>query len=152
MNNNDKVKIVVSGKSYSVPIETRPIWRVSLIVSTIINVSGVKKYLDVQKVNIWIWMLIRYENWDSYKSFLSNNSSEIPLVSVDTANFRAIEFGIAKGFFRLENGRLYITMVGEGLFKLLEENKIMIDERCFLDDFKSKLTASKVKQLTGGGL
>lgn len=143
-------KAVISRKNYSVPIESRPIWRVSLIVSSIISVSGTKKYLDIQKINIWVWMLIRQDNWDLYESFLLKEINEIPLVSVDTANFRAIEFGIAKGFFNLDKGRLYITELGENLFELLVGNEIMVDERLFLEKFRSKLTANKVKQLTGG--
>jgi len=150
MNSSNNFKAVISKKNYSVPIESRPIWRVSLIVSSIIVVSGAKKYLDIQKVNIWAWMLIRQDSWVLYRSFLLNESTEVPLVSVDTANFRAIEFGVSKGFFNLENGRLYIAEQGESLFKLLLENEVMTNERRFLEEYKHKLTVTKIKELTGG--
>ena len=59
MNENSKVKTIISDKSYPLPIEMRPLWRICLIVVTLAVVSGDKRYLDVKKVNILVWMLIR---------------------------------------------------------------------------------------------
>ncbi len=145
-----KVRPVISDKPYAVPIEMRPLWRICLIVISISVVSRGKKYLDIKKVNILVWMLIRKARWDEYESFLLSQSSDIPLVSVDTATYKAVEFSLAKEFVTLDSGRLYIADKGEELFSLLRENGIMVDEIDFLATNGIKLSDRKVRALTGG--
>lgn len=150
MNIQTNVKPIISNKPYPVSIEMRPLWRICLIVISIIVVSGDKKYLDVKKVNILVWMLIRKLNWSSYEDYLFSRTPEIPLVSVDTATYKAVEFSIARDFVDLKDGRLYVTENGEDLFSVLVSNNLMEDEIFFLKESGKKLTDNKVKGLTGG--
>lgn len=152
MSDNAKVKTIISDKSYSVPIEMRPLWRICLIVNSLAVVGGEKRYLDMKKINILVWMLIRRAKWNEYEEFLSGRSSDIPLVSVDTATYKAVEFSLAKGFVTLESGRLYMTESSCDLYSLIVENEIMEDEIGFLSKNGRKLTGRKVKELTGGVL
>lgn len=142
-------KPIISDKPYPISIEMRPLWRISLIIIAIAIVGAEKKYLDVKKVNILVWMLIRKSRWGEYEGYLLGRSFDIPLVSVDTATYKAVEFSIVKEFARLESGRLYITSSGEELFTVLSENNIMAEEIEFLSNFGKKLSESKVKGLTG---
>lgn len=152
MNTEQNVKVVVSDKPHSVLIEMRPLWRICLILICISVVSGEKKYLNSKKINILVWMLIRKNKWLEYEEYLLGRlDGNIPLVSVDTATFKAVEFSIAKGFLTLENDRIFVTKNGEELFSLLIENDIMADEIDFLKRLGKKLTDSKVNGLTGGG-
>ena len=144
-----KTKPVISDKPYPVPIEMRPLWRICLIVISIFVVSGNKKYLDVKKVNILVWMLIRKMHWDEYERFLTIPKSDIPLVSTDTATFKAIEFALAKEFIKLDSGRLHLTEKSNELFLLLEENQIMADEIEFLNQNGARLTDRKIRELPG---
>jgi len=150
MNLERKITPKINNKPYPIPIEMRPLWRICLIVISIITVSGDKKYLDQKKVNILVWMLIRKSKWDEYEYYLLDRNHDIPLVSVDTATFKAVEFSIAKNFIKLEQGRLYITKHGEELFTVLIENQIMQEEMVFLKQVGKKLTDNKIKKLTGG--
>ena len=150
MNENATVKTVISDKSYPVPIEMRPLWRICLIVISLAVVSDDKRYLDVKKVNILVWMLIRRTRWDEYEDFLTGRTLDIPLVSVDTATYKAVEFAIAKEFVTLEAGRLYMTKNSDELYSLLLKNDIMKAEIEFLTINGKKLTEQKVKELTGG--
>lgn len=150
MNKELNVKPIVSDKPYSVSIEMRPLWRICLILICVSVVSGDKKYLNSKKVNILVWMLIRKNRWQEYEDYLLNRSENIPLVSIDTATFKAVEFSIAKGFLSLENDKIYVTDTGEELFSLLVENNIMDEEVCFLKQLGKKLSDNKVKGLTGG--
>lgn len=152
MKNNINIKPVISDKRYSIPIEMRPLWRISLIIISIIIVSGEKKYLDLKKVNILVWMLIRKNRWEEYEDYLLGRTDNIPLVSVDTTTYKAVEFSIAKKLIKIENenGRLYITEDGEKLFAVLMENDIMNEERNFLEQVGKKLSDNKIKGLTGG--
>ena len=149
MSNSAKTRTVISDKPYAVPIEMRPLWRICLIVISIAVVSGEKKYLDIRKVNILVWMLIRKARWDEYERFLLCQTPDIPLVSVDTATYKAVEFSLAKEFVTLGSGRLYITEKSEELFSLLTNNAIMTDEIEFLTTNGKKLTDRRVKELTG---
>ena len=150
MSEGTTTKVVISDKPYAVPIEMRPLWRICLIIISIMVVSGEKGYLDIKKVNILVWMLIRNAKWDEYEDFLLEHNLNIPLVSVDTATYKAVEFSIAKNFVTLDSGRLYITEKGKELFLLLERNEIMVAEIEFLTMNGKKLTENKVKALTGG--
>lgn len=150
MNENSKVKTIISDKSYPLPIEMRPLWRICLIVIVLSVVSRDKRYLDVKKVNILVWMLIRRARWDEYEDFLNDRIKDIPLVSVDTAMYKAVEFAIAKEFITLDAGRIHMTKNADDLYALLVENEIMTAELTFLDKIGKKLTDRKVKELTGG--
>ena len=150
MDSQPKPRAYISDKPYPVPIEMRPLWRICLIVIAIAVVSGDKKYLDAKKVNILVWMLIRRDRWDEYEAFLFDRTNDIPLVSVDTATYKAVEFSIGKDFVLLTKGRLYLTDVGVDLYSILIENQIMTDEIDFLKRSGRKLTDGKVRGLTGG--
>ena len=152
MNIGKKIKPIISNKPYPIPIEMRPLWRICLIIISIIIVSSDKKYLDLKKVNILVWMLIRKNKWEEYEEYLLGRMLEVPLVSVDTATYKAVEFSIVKQLVKLEDGRLYITEDGEELFSILIENDIMGDEMDFLKHIGQKLSDKKVKGLTGGKL
>ena len=150
MSENTKTKPIISDKPYAIPIEMRPLWRICLIIISIGVISREKKYLDIKKVNILVWMLIRKARWDEYERFLLGQTRDIPLVSVDTATYKAVEFSLAKAFVTLDSGRLYTTEKSEKLFSLLTNNEIMTDEIRFLETNGKELTDRKVKELTGG--
>lgn len=150
MQGESNIRAFISDKAYPVPIEMRPLWRICLIIISIAVISGEKKYLDAKKVNILVWMLIRKRRWDEYENYLLERTYDIPLVSVDTATYKAVEFSIAKGFVILKDGRLHLTENGQKLHELVIENEIMKEEMEFLHEFGKKLTDKKIKGLTGG--
>ncbi|OOZ38860.1 hypothetical protein BOW53_13975 [Solemya pervernicosa gill symbiont] len=53
MSDHSIVKPVVSNKPYSIPIEMRPLWRISLLIASIATLGGEKRYLSVKKANMW---------------------------------------------------------------------------------------------------
>jgi hypothetical protein len=140
---------IISDKPYPVPIEMRPLWRMCLLVASIAVVSGENKYLDIKKVNILVWMLIRRARWAEYEEFLFGRSRDVPLISVDTATYKAVEFAVAKDFLSLDSGRLYLTANSEQLFGILEGHQIMAEEIGFLTKNGKKLTEYKVNEFTG---
>jgi len=150
MSDISQVKTVISDKPYPLPIEMRPLWRICLIVISLAVVSRDKRYLDVKKINILVWMLIRPSRWGEYKSFLHNRSKNIPLISVDTAMYKAVEYALAKELVTLDSGRLHMTKYSDELYSILIENRIMDAELDFLFDNGKRLTDRKVKELTGG--
>ena len=145
-------RVVISNKVYPISIEMRPIWRVCLIVISIMAVSGDKKYLDFKKLNILVWMLIRVTHWDEYIDFLKGVGDKVPFISVDTATYRAIELASAKGLISIADGRIAINELGENLYAVLIKHEIMQDEIEFLSEFGRKLTEKKVELLTGGAI
>ena len=150
MNEGKRIKPRISDKPYPLAIEMRPLWRICLIVISVIIVSGEKKYLSLKKVNILVWMLIRRNRWDEYGEYLQGRNSEIPFVSVDTSTYKAVEFSIAKGFVSLKDGRLYVSDIAENLYSVLINSEIMLEEMDFLEQLGKKLSESKVKGITGG--
>lgn len=143
-------KPTVVSQPYSIPIELRPLWRMSLIVCAIVVVSGEKRYLDTKKVNVLVWMLIRRSLWDQYRAYLLNETNRIPLVSVDTATYKAIEFLMATELVNIEGDRILVTDAGFALYHAIEKADVMLEERNFLNAIGRKLTEDKVRRLTGG--
>jgi hypothetical protein len=150
MSENVKIKPVISNKPYSVPIEMRPLWRICLILISIASLSGEKRYLSVKKVNMLVWMLIRKKRWVEYEDYLQGRVMDIPLVSVDTATYKAVEFALAKGFVLLKDGRLHISESGLEVYQLVIDNEVMIEELGFLENVGKKLSDRKVKEISGG--
>ncbi|MGY8812675.1 MAG: hypothetical protein ACKVK5_16750 [Pseudomonadales bacterium] len=150
MDNERIIRPMISDKPYSIPIEMRPLWRIGLIIISIIRVGGEKKYLDTKKLNILVWMLIRKNRWPEYEGYLKEQVVDIPLISVDTATYKAAEICMAKSLVSLSEGRFYITAAGEGIYRTIVENAVMQEELDFLDGLGKKLTDVKVKGLTGG--
>lgn len=143
-------KAFISDKPYPIPIEMRPLWRIGLIICAIVVTAKDKRYLDLKKTNILVWMLIRRQCWPEYEAFLSGRERDVPLVSVDTATYKAVEFAIAKGFLRLESGRLHLTDSADEIYSILSEHEIMHDEIAFLIENGRRLTEQKTRELTGG--
>ncbi|MCI5217943.1 MAG: hypothetical protein D3914_01805 [Candidatus Electrothrix sp. LOE2] len=150
--NSNNIKVIIDNKPYPLPIEMRPVWRMCLIVIAIAEISGKKKNLELNKVNILVWMLIRKNKWEEYLHFLDVKGyvKNVPLVSVDSSTYKAIEYSISKKIVALRHGRLHLTNLGDDTFSLLVANEIMNDERLFLQDAGMKLTVQKIKELTGG--
>lgn len=145
----DSIRASFTDKPYPVPIELRPLWRIALLVSTIAIVAGNKKYLDLNKANILVWMLIRSRRWREYEDFLCGRTNELPLISVDTATYKAVEFSIAKQFLALQSSRLYLEEYGNELFEVIVRSEILREERAFLQENGRRLTEIKVKALSG---
>lgn len=149
MEKNRVTRALVSDKHYPLSIEMRPLWRMCLILVSIIVVSGEKKYLDNKKVNILVWMLIRRAKWDEYEDYLFERCHKIPLVSIDTATYKALELLLSKDCVALDDGKIFVTETGEILYRAVIEQGVMGDEIAFLDRLGRKLTEEKVKGLTG---
>ncbi len=150
MNEIGQIKPVISDKPYSVPIEMRPLWRICLILISIAALSGDKRYLNVKKVNMLVWMLIRKKRWEEYKNYLYGRTLDLPLVSADAATYKAVEFALAKNFIQLKDGRLHITDSGLEVYQLVVDNEIMSEEIEFLEKVGKKLSDKKIKAITGG--
>lgn len=150
MNDHSIAKPVISNKAYSVPIEMRPLWRIGLLIASIGVLGGEKRYLSVKKANMLVWMLIRQNRWEHYESYLNGRSRDLPLVSTDTATYKAVEIALAKELIHLDSGRLHISNSGLELYNLLIANDIMSNEILFLKNVGKKLSDKKVKAITEG--
>jgi hypothetical protein len=151
MSIEQKINVIIDNKPYPIPIEMRPLWRVCLILICIAVVSGDKRYLSSKKINILVWMLIRKNKWPDYGDYLTDRVIDSPMISVDTATFRGIEFAKAKGFLYFDSEKIYITDSGYDLYLILLENDIMRDEIHFLEEYGNKVTDRKIKNLTNKG-
>jgi len=144
------IRAKTSSKPYAIPIEMRPLWRICLVVISIAIVQNKEKKLDINKVNILIWMLIRKKSWEEYSKFLLKETTQPPFISIDTMTYKAIEFSVAKEFIGIEGQKIFLTNNGWELFYLLEEHELFVLEREFLASYGKKITVNMVKKITGG--
>lgn len=143
------METIIDTKAYPLPIEMRPIWRISLIVLAISILGNDKGYLDLKKINILVWMLIRKLRWEEYEAFLDNTSELVPVVSVDTAQYTAVELAISEGFISVADGRLYLEELGNHLYQILTSNDLMTEERGFLIRAGKRVTKTKIDKILG---
>lgn len=142
-------KVTIDTKGYAIPIEMRPIWRISMIVLVVALLEKNASSLDLRKLNVLIWMLIRKNRWEEYRSYLLGQSNDLPFISVDTSTYKALEFAMAKDFTKIENSKIVLLDKGIRLFDLLRENEILLDEMAFVSEIGKKLTQKKLDELSG---
>jgi hypothetical protein len=140
---------VISDAGYPLPIELRPIWRIGLICLSI-QLAGAKAgTLKLNKARLFLWMLIRPKNWDSYYCSLHSYDSSTFSMSSDKSTETAIELAIAKGFVKLESDSLVLDSEGLKLLQLTRDLNIFQSEIDFLQSIKSKVTEKYIKRVLG---
>lgn len=142
-------KVKIDSKGYAVPIEMRPIWRISMIVLVVALLEKNTSSIDLRKLNVLIWMLIRKNRWEEYRNYLLGRSNDLPFISVDTSTYKALEFAMVKEFVVIENSKIVMLDKGIKLFNLLIENDILSDELTFVSEIGKKLTQKKLDELSG---
>src|SRR5690606_10527919 len=149
MMNNKTVKVAINNKPYPVPVEMRPLWRIGLVVLIVKRMNIIKKSLDLKKLNVILWMLIRNHSWENFKIFLKNNDQAPPFVTSDQANYIAIELAFNKDLIKFNEDKISTTKNGDIFFKNIVENSIFTSELQFINDNSSYLTNVKIEQIMG---
>lgn len=145
--NSQTTQVVFSDLGFPVPVEQRPLWRLSIICCCISTLGKPESGLNLNKVRVACWMLIRKHLWQQYIDYVCYGNGKKPKVAVDRATDRAIELGLEKDFFSLINGRLVISDNGALLMKISEENTLFTEEKDFLIYIKTKLTDKVIKNI-----
>lgn len=139
----------VSDLKYPLPIEQRPMWRVSLL-CIVIKVAGNKEgKIKLNKVRVFLWMLIRSQKWDEYFDSLSTKNGKALTLSSDKSTDKAIELAIAKNIVDLENDSVRLASQGYTLLALIGELQLLDNEIKFLESIKSKITDNYVRRILG---
>lgn len=149
MMNDKTIKVAINNKPYPVPVEMRPLWRIGLFVLIVKRMNIVKKSLDLKKLNIILWMLIRNHSWESFKIFLKSSDQTPPFVTSDQANYIAIELAFNKDLIKFNEDKISTTRNGDIFFKNIMENSIFTSELQFINDNASYFTNVKIEQIMG---
>lgn len=147
--NNKMTKICINNKPYPVPVEMRPLWRIGLVVLTVKRMSTLKKSLDLNKLNVVLWMLIRNHNWEEFNIFLRNNHENIPFITSDQANYIAIELAFNKGLIKFNEEKIITTQDGDNFFHQIIENSIFNNELNFINENASYFTNVMIDKIVG---
>ncbi|NNB47061.1 hypothetical protein [Pseudomonas chlororaphis] len=140
-------KLQISDQGYPLPIEMRPLWRISLIIITIQHLQDKHGQITINKIKVAIWMLIRKQQWNFYIEKLSNKDTFD--ISIDRSDEKAIELCLAKNLITLQDSKLQSTESGLSLNSLINEEKLLIDEINFLKSISSSLTNTAVSKILG---
>lgn len=146
---NKTLKLKINNKPYPIPIEMRPLWRITLIVIIVKIMTKKNKKIDLQKLNIMLWMLIRSHDWNSFKLFLDGKIQSAPFISSDQANYIAIELSFKKELIQFNKEKIETTSLSENLFNTLIENNLFKDEIIFVENYLSKITVDKIDKMLG---
>ena len=142
-------KVLINNRPYPIPIEMRPLWRISLVILIVHIITANNKNVDLRKLNILLWMVIRNHDWGTFKKFLFDKDTKAPFISTDQANYLAIELAFKKDLIQFSNQKIVLTDQAHLFVLILEENKLFISERFFLENIFSKLTVEKINLIMG---
>jgi len=149
MMNDKTIKVSINNKPYPVPVEMRPLWRIGLVVLIVKRMNIVKKSLDLKKLNVILWMLIRSHSWENFKIFLKSSDQTPPFVTSDQANYIAIELAFNKDLIKFNEDKVSTTKNGDIFFNNIMENSIFTSELQFINDNSSYFTNVKIEQIMG---
>ena len=125
-------RVVFSDVGFPVPVEQRPLWRLTIICCCISVLGNPNTGLNLNKVRVACWMLIRKHLWKEYQEFMLFERGNKPRFAIDSATDKAIELGLEKGYFDINNGRLILSEVGISLLIIVEANSLFLEEKEFL--------------------
>lgn len=149
MMSNKTIKVAINNKPYPVPVEMRPLWRIGLVVLIVKRMNIVNKSLDLKKLNVILWMLIRSHSWENFKIFLKNSDQIPPFITSDQANYIAIELAFNKDLIKFNEDKISTTKNGDIFFEQIIENSIFTSELKFINDNLSYFTNVKIEQIMG---
>lgn len=149
MMNNKSIKISINNKPYPVPVEMRPLWRIGLVVLIVKRMNLLKKSVDLKKLNVTLWMLIRSHDWEIFQIFLNSNSKTPPFITSDQANYIAIELAFNKELIKFNEEKIITTKNGDLFFNFIIENSIFSNELNFINQNSSSFTNVKIDQIMG---
>lgn len=146
MNNKDAT-VLVSDSGFPVPVEQRPLWRMSIICCCIQQFSRDGKGVAIEKVKLLCWMAIRKHLWSKYLDYFCYQEGSRPKVSLDKSTDKAIELGLKKCFFKFDSGKLLISENGRHLLNIIDDNSLFLDEKDFFLTIKNKVTEKEIRRI-----
>jgi len=146
---NKSLKIKIDNKPYPVPVEMRPLWRISLVIIIVKTMNLKNKTIDLKKLNIMLWMLIRNQEWEKFKKFLIEKDQAAPFISSDQANYIAIELTFKKDLIRFDNEKIETTCLADNFYKHILENSLFSAEINFIENYLSKISFDKIEKMLG---
>lgn len=146
---NKVLKIKIDNKPYSVPVEMRPLWRISLVIIIIKTMLLKNKSVDLKKLNVMLWMIIRNQDWGEFKKFLIEKEYPAPFISSDQANYIAIELSFKKDLIIFNQEKIETTILADKFYENIVENNLLSDEIMFTENYLSKLTFDKIEKMMG---
>ncbi len=149
MMNNKSIKVTINNKPYPIPVEMRPLWRIGLVVLIVKRMNTLKKTIDLKKLNVLLWMLIRSHDWEKFKLFLNNNNQTAPFITSDQANYIAIELAFNKELIKFDEEKIITTKNGDLFFNFIVENSIFSNELNFINQNSLAFTNVKIDQIMG---
>lgn len=146
---NTSLKIKIDNKPYPVPVEMRPLWRISLVVIIVKTMIIKNKTIDLKKLNVMLWMLIRNQEWEKFKKFLIEKDKPAPFISSDQANYIAIELAFKKDLIRFEQDKIETTYLADNFYEHILKHSLFNAEIKFIDDYLSKISFDKIEKMLG---
>lgn len=146
---NKSLKIKINNKPYPVPVEMRPLWRISLVVIIVKTMIIKNKTIDLKKLNVMLWMLIRNQEWEKFKNFLIEKDQPAPFISSDQANYIAIELTFKKDLIRFNHEKIETTYLADNFYVHIIEHGLFSDEINFIENYLSKISFDKIEKMLG---
>ncbi|ENX41571.1 hypothetical protein [Acinetobacter sp. NIPH 2100] len=143
------LKLKIDNKPYPVPVEMRPLWRISLVIIIVKTMLLKNKTIDLKKLNVMLWMLIRNQKWGEFKKFLIEKEYPAPFISSDQANYIAIELTFKKDLIKFNNEKIETTPLANNFYENILEHNLFNDEIIFLENHLSKITYDKIEKMMG---
>lgn len=144
-----KFKVKINNKPYPIPVEMRPLWRISLIIIICKIFEKNKKPLNLKKLTVLLWLVIRDQEWANFKNFIERKSYPPPFIASDEANYIAIEIGFQKNLISYDKDKVKATDLANDLYENIVSNNLFNEERDFVELYLTKLSNDKIEIMLG---
>lgn len=126
--------------------ELRPMYRISQII-LILHLSSTKQTASLLKLQLFNW---GFQNEGRFERLLNlKETSNFPIIRFDPFLNRALNYGVAMGFFLFNDktGKFSLAEKGEVLAQRILNEDVFIEEKKFLKAIKKSLSDTYILQL-----
>ena len=145
----DTQKIIFSQKNISIPIDLRPMYKISLILM-MLEVNGYSKRLSYLQLQYLNWLIKHKEKVENLK--IRVDQLPFDTIRIDPFLNTAIEYCIGGKLIQVsKNGKFELTIKAEIFVNKIINEKLLQDEYKLLKSIGSrKITDDKIKTMIEG--
>ena len=145
-----RTSVSFSTRPNPIPGDLRPLWRIALLLAAFRACRG--ESATPQQLHALDWGARNESAGEALLAFLDGTSGGHlyqPIVRIDPAVTRAINFGIASGLMERDGAiRLHATTPGKQFLQEIEDSgDILVRERNFLSSLPKKLSQAHIDRL-----
>ncbi|WP_338766009.1 hypothetical protein WAF17_02840 [Bernardetia sp. ABR2-2B] len=140
--NNKKIQITFNRKKSPIPIDYRPLYKISHF-ALILYYCCIKNKASLVKLHLFAWALKSSKNMAKFEETLDSG-----IWSLEASVTRALNFGVAEGLFDRKGISFSLTVKGKSFVEQINHLDALHPEKRFLKKIGKSISESKIKTIS----